>query len=230
MVVLSNKNILLILLPLTLYLLQSNAKQEHDDMGCSVQDVLCVKDVLTKIAETARSIEKTINETQANIATRIESIDTVNRYVKFQVVEIDPQLPTPKYHTNFGRLNNINKVVFFTYLIHLLLEAHDAMSFYYNTIGDILHVSNTSSTDDSLKIIQNDLRRGIICEYRNVLSVYCHRWTTIDRIKLVEFSKINFHMAQTFLNDAHSMIVIDILRIWMDKIHRVIDNLEKKYV
>ncbi|CAF2992089.1 unnamed protein product [Rotaria socialis] len=223
MVALSNKNIVLIVFASSLFVLQINAEQEHDDMCRLVRDVLCVKDVLMIIAMTTRSMERTINKTQVDIAGRIGNNDTANRYVKYQVGNIDSQLPTPKYHTHFFQLNNINK----KYLVHLFSEAHDAMSFYYNTIQDILNVSDTSSTND-LKDIQNILNK-MICQYRSVLHVYLHGWTTIDRIKSVEFSKISSHISQTFLNDAHSMIIIDILRTWMDKIHSVIHNIEAKY-
>ncbi|CAF4428635.1 unnamed protein product, partial [Rotaria magnacalcarata] len=112
-----------------------------------------------------------------------------------------------------------------TYLVHLLLEAHDAMSFYYNSIDDILNVSSVFSSNDQLKQIQDNLRDKIICEYRSVLNVYSHEWTPINHIKRLEFALRTYPSTPSFTHNYQSIFVVQILNEWMKRIDSVIIKL-----
>ncbi|CAF3929507.1 unnamed protein product [Rotaria magnacalcarata] len=112
-----------------------------------------------------------------------------------------------------------------TYLVHLLLEAHDAMSFYYNSIDDILNVSSVFSSNDQLKQIQDNLRDKIICEYRSVLNVYSHEWTPINHIKRLEFALTTYPSTPSFTHNYQSIFVVQILNEWMKRIDSVIIKL-----
>ncbi|CAF3539481.1 unnamed protein product [Rotaria socialis] len=214
----------LMMLLLILLVSQSNANQFKSDNMCSItREVLCVKQVFEIITTTVKIIARTISEVETNIVSSDANIDTVNHIFKQQLYKIRDQLPTRQYHTKLLRLNNINKVA---YLIHLLLEAHDAMSFYYNSIDDILNVSFVSSSNVQLKQIQDNLRYEIICEYRSVLNVYSHEWTPINHINRLEFAPTTYPSTPSFTHNYQSIFVVKILNEWMKLIDSVIIKLK----
>lgn len=101
----------LIISIVTLLVSQSYSQQEKNDSMCNVnREILCVKDVLISISKITHNIDGIINETHKYISDKISDVDTIDRYIKYQVSAIDVQLPPPKYHVHFFRVNNINKV------------------------------------------------------------------------------------------------------------------------
>jgi hypothetical protein len=113
----------------------------------------------------------------------------------------------------------------------LFLEAHYAMSFYYNSIEDLLNmnVPYESPTDFLFKEIESNLRNEIICRYRNILNVYSYEWPLINQINRIQFSKRKYRDAPSFVDEVHSIIITRLLREWMQRIHSVIINLETKF-
>jgi hypothetical protein len=102
-----------LLIIFTLILLVNGSHEEElktDDLCKITRNVLCVKDVLMIIATVARSINRTANEIEKQIVTKIQILDTLNRYVNFEMGLIHSQLPTPQYHVQFFQLNIIDKV------------------------------------------------------------------------------------------------------------------------
>jgi len=71
------------------------------------------------IATVVKSINRTVNEIEKNILSQIKIIDTLNRYVNFEMGLIHSHLPTPQYHVEFFQLNNIDKVYFSKDLFYL---------------------------------------------------------------------------------------------------------------
>ncbi|CAF1652377.1 unnamed protein product [Rotaria magnacalcarata] len=212
----------LMMLLLILLVSKSNANQFKSDSMCSItREVLCVKQVLEIITITVKITARTISEVEKNILSSDINIDAVSHMLKHKFHKIHAQLPTHQYHTKCLGLNNINK----TYLVHLLLEAHDAMSFYYNSIDDILNVSSVFSSNDQLKQIQDNLRDKIICEYRSVLNVYSHEWTPINHIKRLEFALRTYPSTPSFTHNYQSIFVVQILNEWMKRIDSVIIKL-----
>ncbi len=112
------------------------------------------------------------------------------------------------------------------------MEAHDAISFYYNSIDDILNMKNIFAlkTDSRLKEIKASLRNGIICPYRSILNVYSYKWPSINHIKRIQFSEEKDGKPQSLVHDAHSIVVTRLLRQWMGSIDIILTNLERKFV
>jgi hypothetical protein len=111
------------------------------------------------------------------------------------------------------------------------LEAHDAMSFYYNSIEDLLNMNDVISfaTDSWFKQIQSKLRNEIICRYRSVLNVYSHEWPSIDQINRIQFSQRKYRNALSLVHDVHAIIITRLLREWMQRLNSVIISLEAKF-
>ncbi|CAF1306549.1 unnamed protein product [Rotaria sp. Silwood1] len=229
MSMISNMTILLIILILILFISQSNEQQlKNDDICNPTREVLCIKDILKDISIIAVTINETINNIQKHISSKTINIEKFDRYVAHQMDSINSYLPIPKYHVHFFRMNNIHK----KYLVHLCLEAHDAISFYYNSINDILNMNDASSsiTDAWLNQIQSNIRYKIICEYRNILYVYSHEWKSINQTNRIKYSTINHPTTPSIVHDVYTIINVRLLDEWMLKIHSVINNLETKFV
>ncbi len=113
MSVLSNMNILLMIVIVSILLVSGSMKKEQfqvDDMCKITENMLCVKDVLMIIATVAKSINHTANEIEKSIMKSVQTVDTLNRYVNFEMGLIHSHLPTSQYHVEFFQMNNIDKV------------------------------------------------------------------------------------------------------------------------
>jgi len=113
---------------------------------------------------------------------------------------------------------------------HLFLEAHHAMSFYYNSIEDILNMNDIFgfTTNSWLEEIKFSLRNEIICPYRSLLNVYSYKWPSINQINRIQFSKEKDSLPQSLVHDAHSILVTSLLSQWLRSVHFVLTNLEEK--
>ncbi|UJR21985.1 hypothetical protein I4U23_025053 [Adineta vaga] len=191
-------------------------RSKHDDMCPFTRDTLCVKDLLMTIAIVARSVDRTVNEIERNILFKYPEIETLNRYINFEMSHIQPGLPTPQFHS---------------YLVNLLLEAHNAISYYYKSINTILAMKEITSFTSDLwfEQIRNNLRDEMICRYRNVLSVYSDVWPSINEVNEIQFSRRKYASSPSMVHDVHAMIVIRLLRYWTNKINGVLTNMESKY-
>ncbi|CAF1003831.1 unnamed protein product [Adineta steineri] len=198
------------------------------DKVCSrVRELLCPRDELMKIATTIRSISRALNEIEENILISTTINETLHRYIDFEIGHIQSVLPTRQYHAHFFKNNNINK----TYLIDLLLEAHDAMSFYYNSIEDILKIQDAFglSSNTWFRQVKLDLQNKVICPYRNVLNVYSSQWPIITEINRIKFSPQQYRNTPSILHDVRSIIIVRLLRQWITVMHPVIINIERKF-
>ncbi|CAF1428883.1 unnamed protein product [Adineta steineri] len=198
------------------------------DKVCNItREILCVRDELLKTATAVRNINRTLNEIERNILISTTINETLHRYISFETRYIQIQLPTPQNHANFFKNSNINK----TYLIDLLLEAHYAMSFYYNSIEDILKIQDPFglSSNTWFHQIKFDLQHKVICPYRNVLNVYSSQWPIITEISRIKFYPKRYQNSPSLLHDVRSIIVAQLLREWMTKMHSVIVNIEQKF-
>jgi hypothetical protein len=112
------------------------------------------------------------------------------------------------------------------------LEAHYSMSFYYNSINDILNMNDVFAftTDSLFRQIQYSMRNEIICRYRSVLNVYSIEWASIDYIGRIDFSQKKYRSAPSLVHDVHSIIIARLLREWMQRLNSVIVNLGAKFV
>ncbi|CAF0939203.1 unnamed protein product [Adineta ricciae] len=147
-------------------------ESKHDNMCKIIRDTLCVKDTLVTIAAVTRSINRTANEIERNILFKYLETETLHRYINYEMGVIQSHLPTPQYHVKFFQLNNIDK----HFLGDLLLEAHNALSYYFKSINAILDLKDVLSlaSDSWFGQIADNLRYEMICRYRNILSVYSH--------------------------------------------------------
>ncbi|CAF1065326.1 unnamed protein product [Adineta ricciae] len=202
-------------------------ESKHDNMCAFTRDTLCVKDTLVSIAAVARSVNRTANEIERNILFKYLETETLRRYINYEMSFVQSHLPTPQYHVKFFQLNNIDK----HFLGDLLLEAHNALSYYYKSINAILDLKDVLSfTSDSwFGDIAHNLRYEMICSYRNVLSVYSRAWPSIDQVNEIRFSRRNYPSSPSMVHDVRAMIVVRLIRDWMSKVHRVLINMENKY-
>jgi len=91
---------------------ESNEEHIKDDQMCQViRNVLCVADSLNRIATVAKSINRTVNDIEKAIENKHDALDTLNRYVTYEMGSIHSQIPTPQYHVQFFQSNNIDKVL-----------------------------------------------------------------------------------------------------------------------
>lgn len=105
------------------------------------------------------------------------------------------------------------------------------MSFYYNSITNIVidNITTMWKLDDALRAVQNDIRFEMICQYRNIFNVYSQTWTPIYKIHHIVFST-HLHIASPSIRHCvHTSVVIRLLREWIQRIHSVIDQLDKKF-
>jgi len=100
------------LIPISFVLALNDQQAKSDDMCKITRDVLCVKDVLMIIATVARRINRTTNEIEKYILSKIQIVQTLNRYINFEMGLIRSHLPTPQYHAKFIQVNNIDQVFY----------------------------------------------------------------------------------------------------------------------
>ena len=112
------------------------------------------------------------------------------------------------------------------------MESHDALSFYYNSINDLFKENNDIIYKNLLLFqeIQLYLRSDMICEYRRILNVYSYRWRSINQNKSIKFSHETDHPTPSVRADVHSIIILGLLREWMNRIESVIIVMDKKFV
>lgn len=105
------------------------------------------------------------------------------------------------------------------------------MSFYYNSIEDLLYMKHpfTSITDSWFNQIHVNLGKEMICRFRSILNVYSHQWPSIHQIKQIEFSRRKYRDVSALAHETHSIVIIQLLHEWMQRIHSVIINLDKKF-
>ncbi len=105
------------------------------------------------------------------------------------------------------------------------------MSFYYNSIEDLLNMNDVvpSKTDFQFKQLQLNLSSEIICRYRSVLDVYSQKWPSIHQIKRIRFPQRMYRNAPSVDHDVHSIVITRLLREWMERVHSVIFNLKDKF-
>ncbi|CAF1240989.1 unnamed protein product [Adineta steineri] len=180
-----------------------------------------------KIAAVMRDINDTSNKIKRDILIKTTINTTLHRYKDSEISKVEYQLPTPQYHTNLHKNNNINK----THLVDLLLEAHYAMSFYYNSIKNILQMHDPfgSSTNEWFRHIKSDLEQKVICSYRNVLNVYSSEWPLTTEISRIKFSSRIFKNWPSILHDAHAIIIAELLTGWAKRIDLAITTIEQKF-
>lgn len=82
----------------------------NDDLCPRLSPVLCVRDVLLAIASTTKSLNRTLNQIDDEIEEKVQIIDTLNRYVQFELSLIHFRLPTPQFHMQFIQMNNVDQV------------------------------------------------------------------------------------------------------------------------
>ena len=103
--------LLLNILVLSIRFISAELQSKFDNMCPATRDVLCVKDTLLTIATVTRSINRTANEIERNILLKYQEIETLNRYINYEMDVIQPHLPLPRYHVKFFEVNYIDKVI-----------------------------------------------------------------------------------------------------------------------
>jgi hypothetical protein len=192
-----------------------------------IRNVLCVGEVLNLTSQAAKTIEHIGKNIEKHILNKIGITNKLNHYVNSETDFIHSHLPTPQYYEKFVNSNNIDKGHF----VHLLLEAHYAMNFYYNSIQDILHMNDPFASDiidGFFKEIKDTLRNEIICPYRSMLYVYLSEWPPINHINRIQFSRYKYQASPSTIHDIHSIVITRLLSEWMERLNSVVINLRGK--
>jgi hypothetical protein len=94
-------------------------QQPKTDNMCGITpSVLCVKDVLNRIAIVAENISQTANEIEKYIVSKIQIDDNLYRYIDNEKDLLSKNLPTLHYHVEFFQFSNIDRVCFFNDLFY----------------------------------------------------------------------------------------------------------------
>lgn len=115
------------------------------------------------------------------------------------------------------------------YLIDIVLEAQNALIFFYNSIDRLAkhHNDMTATTDSWFKDVQRNLRHDMICRYQSVLRVFYKNRPLKHQIHSIEFSRRD--PERSFVHEVQSVVIAQNLYNWMERIKRVIHDLELKY-
>ncbi len=110
------------------------------------------------------------------------------------------------------------------------MEAHNGMVYYYNSITHLFNLTTEITHNISVlfKQIQYKIKKEIICRYRGLLNVYSREWTQVNETGRIQFSRKHL-LAPSQIHELHSVIIARYLRQWMEQIHNVTMNLERKY-
>lgn len=84
--------------------------------------------------------------------------------------------------------------------------------------------------DSWFKQIQVDLKNDMICCYRGILDVYSHGFPTMTQVKQIPFSERKYASKPSLVHDVRSIVVVRLLREWMQKINSAIVAIDKKFV
>ncbi|CAF1362116.1 unnamed protein product, partial [Rotaria sordida] len=119
------------------------AHKERKYDGCCkvVGTVLCVQKQLMEIATGANSIRRILVEIEEHIIDTENQSHLFNEHIKNVTKLVSSRLPTYHYSEQFFKKNKttINQ----NELTHLLKENYNAMIIYYNSINDILNLSDS---------------------------------------------------------------------------------------
>ena len=85
-----------------------------------------------------------------------------------------------------------------------------------------------SRVDSQFKKISDILRKDIICNYRNILHVYSASWLSIDQINGISISKTRKRNAPSFVYGSHTIILIKLLREWINNTNGFVVNIVTK--
>ncbi|CAF4371850.1 unnamed protein product, partial [Adineta steineri] len=98
-------------------------------------------------------------------------------------------------------------------------------------IEDILKIQDPFGLSSNIWFhqIKFDLQHKVICPYRNVLNVYSSQWPIITEISRIKFYPKRYQNSPSLLHDVRSIIIAQLLREWMTKMHSVIVNIEQKF-
>jgi hypothetical protein len=103
------------------------------------------------------------------------------------------------------------------------------MLYYYNSIDDLLKLENlfAQKTDELFKKIQDNIRKEIICRYRNVLYAYSIKWKSVHDNGRIQFSNKQ-RLCPSCTHNVHSIVIARYLGKLMELISNVLNNLETK--
>jgi hypothetical protein len=112
-----------------------------------------------------------------------------------------------------------------------MIEEHDAVSYLYYSIKHLLRESFFDHEYDDLfdGILQN-LQHNMLCNYRNILRVYSEYWqptSSTNSIQLLQTQKRDITSSDY---RAYAIIILELLRQWMERIDHVLNNLENKLI
>ncbi|CAF1300233.1 unnamed protein product [Adineta steineri] len=209
-------------------LISASDKRQADDDMCKVKfNILCVKDVITKIGDVTPNVNRTLNLIEKIIFENNPNTKTIDSFVNYEMATIESHLPKSKYHLKFFLDSNIDK----NDLNHILSEAHYAISYYYNSVKDILSMNDifAFTVDLLLRQIQDSLRYEIICRYRSILNVYSYKWPLINEVQQIKFSETKYRSSPSLTHNVRSIVIVRLLREWMNRLHLVMTNFEYKY-
>ena len=114
--------------------------------------------------------------------------------------------------------------------MRLLLEAHDAVLYFSNSIDDLRGLEGmfAKTMDDEFEEVQKQLTEGMVCRYRGVLHVYSQSWLSADELAgRMQFSEME-HLSPSHVHEVRSVVIARHLRRWMQSIADALEIVERK--
>ncbi|CAF3915614.1 unnamed protein product [Adineta steineri] len=229
MFIFSNRIFILLLISSTFSSTQQQQQQQsQNDNMCLMNDgILCIPDELKIMTTIAKGIRQTLLKIEQQIK-QTKTIDQLNHDVNIEMNNNHFNLPLSIHHEKLSRHSNIHK----GYFINLLLEGHDALVYYYNSIDDLLQLKGTigEDIDKQFEKIQSNMRSEMICRYQNILNIYSQKWKSANEINdRIKFSKMR-RLSPSKIHDIRSVVIIRYLRDWIEDIIDALTNVETKLV
>jgi hypothetical protein len=109
----------------------------------------------------------------------------------------------------------------------LIQEENSAISYLYKSIKNLLQTGSmwSPSIDTEFQKLSSLLQNRLLCNYRNILDVYSETWLSINDINGIQPRNITSISYNTY-----SVVIIQLLRQWIQHIDIFVVNIQSKLV
>ncbi len=100
----------------------------------------------------------------------------------------------------------------------------------YNSINNLRRTKSIfgNEIDGEFNTIQTILQEKMICNYRRILSAYGEKWLSIHQINGIHFERTGKRELTSFVYNTNAIILVRLLRQWMESINNIASNIESK--
>ncbi len=114
---------------------------------------------------------------------------------------------------------------------HLLKEMHHAMTFYYNSIDNMITKTalEKSWIDPRFQVIKAFMGDDIICQFRSIMAVYSLEWPFTYQVNHIRYHRNDQTETESTANAVQALLIAKLLEDWTKIIRYVIENLNMRY-